>query len=93
MRKLVVKSGISEEMFNELRDRYGENPDLAEALNHLLYHEWRDVNHIWTLPYMSEETWEMYDLLDITGLTEQVMLNDRLKLLKKAVQKIHKENT
>lgn len=90
MKRLIVKSGIKEEVFQELLDRSGEIPELMEALDNIFRNSWTNANKIYNTPHMTDETWAMYDALEIRGTYEQVLLADALRVLKNDVLSVVK---
>ena len=89
MRTLVVRSGIPESQYDSVLERAGnakemsDLQDLHDRLQDILTVEWKAAWDIWKLPSISnpeaaDEVWDRYDMLELTGNPEQLMLAEKL---------------
>lgn len=77
-------SGVEESDYDELRDRVEVLDDLE-----LVYHsQYKDVIRIRTLPGMTEEVWNHYDLHQLDGMKEQLLFRNALAKLKLSIKEI-----
>lgn len=78
---LLKRSGISEISLNKLLDKIDEEKHLTK-LKEVYIHEFRDTNEIYNL--LPKEKWDMYLLLEVKDLREQLLLDRALLALRKA---------
>lgn len=94
MKLLILRSGIKEKQFGEILERCKSVKDLQvlhDDLLSLMGLEWREAYRIWTLPAISnpekaEEIWARYEVLDIIGTPEQILLSASLKKLNNSMK-------
>lgn len=86
MKFLLLKSGLQEKSFDRLlafvKD-HAEPHELQQIeglLNIIHAGAWARANQVWK--YVPPDQWERYDLLKVTGLTEQTLLKEALSVLK-----------
>lgn len=91
---LVLRSGISENRYTRLYNIATNLEDqrdielLEEDLNKVVENEWREANRIWN--FVSPAQWKNYEVMDITDLTEQKLLNEALLKLKPRIEELIK---
>lgn len=75
-------SGVDEEDYANIK------VERLDDLELVYLGEYKQVIKIWTLPGLTEASWEYYDTHEITGLKEQKLLYEALNNLNKAIRKI-----
>lgn len=82
MERFVLMSGITE--YSVLAGR----TDLLDDLQLIYNKEYRDVVRIRTLPGLTEQSWDYYKKLELTGLKEITLFNTVLNNLHKAIKEL-----
>lgn len=91
MRGLTIRSGIKEPDYNIIATEVTETTPLevqqkvSEFLEQVYNEGYKPAKEIWNL--LPEEVWERYKTFNITGLREQLLLEEKLTIIRKSWRK------
>lgn len=79
MRSLILESGVSESRYDSILKKKGV--EVLDILKRVKEKEYKEALEIKSL--LPQEIWDRYIVMGMEDLREQVLLAERLKLLKK----------
>ena len=89
MQHLVLMSGITQEELDKIKQMLVDDPEKHRYLFLSIFESgWAKANSVYTLPGLTPEIWERYRLTEQTGLTEQELLYDALKILYSQIKRM-----
>lgn len=87
MRELTIAAGVKIDNYNNLASEISETTPIEvknivlEFLIELIKNEYKEMLDIWNL--LKPDIWERYKTFNITGLREQILLDDAKSRLRK----------
>lgn len=91
---VVSKTRFAQKKFDDFIGKFlvsGRVTEIREKLQSLKDVEYVEYMRVRTLPHINETMWENYELFQVTGLPEQILLAKAASAFVDRLSKIHKE--